>query len=131
MDQRSVTKKWQEQWAAAKVFASQDGSGKPKFYNLEMFPYPSAYGMHVGHLRNYSIGDTISRYKRMRGFNVLYPMGFDAFGMPAENAAIKNKIHPAEYTRKAIASITGSFHRLGLSYDWSRTLATCDPEYYR
>jgi leucyl-tRNA synthetase len=131
MDQRAIVPKWQAKWAEKKIFRSKDKSKKPKFYNLEMFPYPSAYGLHMGHARNYCIGDTIARYKRMRGFNVMYPMGFDAFGLPAENAAIKQKIHPKEYTEKAIASITGSFRRLGLSHDWDRTLATCYPEYYK
>jgi leucyl-tRNA synthetase len=131
MDQRQIVPKWQARWAEKKIFKARDKSKKPKFYNLEMFPYPSAYGLHMGHVRNYSIGDTIARYKRMQGFNVLYPMGFDAFGLPAENAAIKSKIHPKEYTDKAIASLTGSLKRLGLGYDWDRTLATCHPEYYR
>lgn len=131
MDQRIIVPKWQKQWNEKGIFKSKDKSAKPKFYNLEMFPYPSGYGLHMGHVRNYAIGDTIARYKRMMGYNVLYPMGFDAFGLPAENAAIKNKTHPKEYTEKAIASLTGSLQRLGLSYDWDRTLATCYPEYYR
>jgi len=131
MDQRSIVPKWQARWAEKAIFKAKDKSKKPKFYNLEMFPYPSGYGLHMGHVRNYSIGDTIARYKRMSGFNVLYPMGFDAFGLPAENAAIKNKIHPKEYTEKAIASLTGSLKRLGLGYDWDRTLATCYPDYYK
>jgi leucyl-tRNA synthetase len=131
MDQRQIVPKWQARWAEKGIFRARDKSKKPKFYNLEMFPYPSGYGLHMGHVRNYAIGDTIARYKRMNGYNVLYPMGFDAFGLPAENAAIKNKTHPKEYTEKAIASLTGSLKRLGLSYDWDRTLATCYPEYYK
>jgi leucyl-tRNA synthetase len=131
MDQRAIVPKWQAKWAEKGIFKSKDKSKKPKFYNLEMFPYPSAYGLHAGHMRNYSIGDTIARYKRMNGFNVLYPMGLDAFGLPAENAAIKNKIHPKEYTEKAIASLTGSMKRLGFSYDWDRLVVTCYPEYYK
>ncbi len=131
MDQRKIVPKWQARWTEKNTFKARDKSKKPKFYNLEMFPYPSGYGLHMGHVRNYSIGDTIARYKRMQGFNVLYPMGFDAFGLPAENAAIKNKTHPKEYTEKAISSLTGSLKRLGLSYDWDRTLATCYPEYYK
>ncbi|MEK6849541.1 MAG: leucine--tRNA ligase, partial [Nanoarchaeota archaeon] len=131
MNQSVIVPKWQKKWAEAKLFDTSDKSKKPKFYNLEMFPYPSASGLHMGHVRNYSIGDTIARYKRMRGFNVLYPMGFDAFGLPAENAAIKNKTHPRLYTEKAITSLTNSMKRLGLSYDWNKTLATCYPEYYR
>ncbi len=130
MDQRQIAKKWQARWTEQGIFKARNKSKKPKFYNLEMFPYPSGYGLHMGHVRNYSIGDTIARYKRMQGYNVLYPMGFDAFGLPAENAAIKQKTHPKEYTEKAIASLTGSLKRLGLSYDWDRTLATCTPEYY-
>lgn len=131
MDQRHIVPKWQARWAEKAIFKARDKSKKPKFYNLEMFPYPSAYGLHMGHVRNYSIGDTIARYKRMQGYNVLYPMGFDAFGLPAENAAIKEKSHPKVYTEKAIASLTGSLKRLGLSYDWDRTVVTCTPEYYR
>ena len=131
VDQKQIVPKWQARWAEKKIFKAKDKSKKPKFYNLEMFPYPSAYGLHMGHVRNYSIGDTIARYKRMRGFNVLYPMGFDAFGLPAENAAIKQNIHPKEYTQKAIDSLTKSLKRLGLSYDWDRVLATCYPEYYK
>lgn len=131
MDQRTIVPKWQQRWNEKGIFKAKDKSKKPKFYNLEMFPYPSGYGLHMGHVRNYSIGDTIARFKRMTGYNVLYPMGFDAFGLPAENAAIKNKTHPKEYTEKAIASLTGSLKRLGLSYDWDRALATCYPEYYR
>ncbi len=131
MDQRTIVPKWQKKWSEKNLFATDDKSTKPKFYNLEMFPYPSAYGLHMGHVRNYTIGDTIARYKRMRGYNVLYPMGFDAFGLPAENAAIKNKIHPREYTEKAIESLTSSLKRVGVSYDWSRTFATCYPDYYK
>ncbi len=131
MDQRAIVPKWQARWAEKGIFKARDKSTKPKFYNLEMFPYPSAYGLHMGHVRNYSIGDTIARYKRMCGFNVLYPMGFDAFGLPAENAAIKQGIHPKEYTEKAIASIENSLKRIGLSYDWDRKVATCYPEYYK
>ncbi len=131
MDQREIVPKWQKKWADKKVFDSDESSKKPKFYNLEMFPYPSGSGLHMGHVRNYTIGDTVARYKRMRGFNVLYPMGFDAFGLPAENAAIKTKTHPREYTENAIASLTASLKRLGVSYDWSKTLATCNPDYYK
>ncbi len=131
MDHKTIPLKWQKCWADAGVFTSEHKSKKPKFYNLEMFPYPSAYGLHMGHVRNYCIGDAVARFKRMQGFNVLYPMGFDAFGLPAENAAIKNKIHPKDYTDKSMASIEASLKRIGLSYDWSRKIATCLPEYYR
>src|SRR3989344_1332734 len=131
MDHRAIAAKWQEKWSKLNLFRTKDKSKKPKFYNLEMFPYPSGYGLHMGHVRNYTIGDTVARYKRMRGFNVLYPMGFDAFGLPAENAAIKDKIHPKEYTEKAMEGLRKSLKRVGLSYDWKRELATCHPEYYK
>jgi len=131
IDLKTVAAKWQAKWDAAGIHKVKDKSDKPKFYNLEMFPYPSAYGLHMGHVRNYSIGDTIARYKRMTGYHVLYPMGFDAFGLPAENAAIKNKIHPKTYTEESIKSIQTSMKRIGLSYDWDRMIATCYPEYYK
>src|SRR3989344_5699674 len=123
-DFHAIAQKWQEKWASANLFRMDATSKKPKFYCLEMFPYPSAYGLHVGHARNYAMGDVIARYKRMRGFEVLYPMGYDAFGLPAENAAIKSRTHPAEYTKEAIASISRQQRELGNSYDWSRMIAT-------
>src|SRR3989338_6052897 len=107
----------QSKWEKAKIFTAKNKSRKPKFYCLEMFPYPSAYGLHMGHLRNYSIGDCIARYKRMQGFNVLYPMGYDAFGLPAENAAIKHGTHPKEFTEKAMKNMKAQQQLLGLSYD--------------
>lgn len=128
---KQIERKWQKAWAAAKVFEVNESSHKKKFYCLEMFPYPSASFLHMGHIRNYSIGDLLARYKRMKGFNVLYPMGFDAFGLPAENAAIKTKTHPKKYTENAIKVIKRLMQELGLSYDWSRSFATCYPEYYR
>lgn len=130
IDFNAIEKKWQAAWEKKKIFVADD-KAKDKFYCLEMFPYPSASYLHMGHVRNYSIGDTIARFKRMNGFSVLYPMGFDAFGLPAENAAIKAKIHPKEYTEDAIKNITRLMKDLGLSYDWNRTLATCYPDYYR
>lgn len=130
IDFKAIENKWQMEWEKNKVFVADDRA-KEKFYCLEMFPYPSASYLHMGHVRNYSIGDAIARFKRMNGFSVLYPMGFDAFGLPAENAAIKAKIHPREYTRDAISTITRLMKDLGLSYDWNRSLATCDPEYYK
>lgn len=129
-DFNAIEKKWQAEWEKNKAFVADD-KAKEKFYCLEMFPYPSASYLHMGHVRNYSIGDTIARFKRMNGFSVLYPMGFDAFGLPAENAAIKAKIHPAEYTKNAIENIKRLMKDLGLSYDWDRELATCYPDYYK
>src|SRR3989338_1662165 len=126
-----IEKKRQKRWEEEKVFEAREEKGKKKYYVLEMFPYPSASYLHMGHVKCYSIGDIIARYKRMRGFNVLYPMGFDAFGLPAENAAIKEKTHPKKYTEDAIANIKRLMKFLGLSYDWEREFATCDPEYYR
>ncbi|HSU72743.1 MAG TPA: class I tRNA ligase family protein, partial [Candidatus Binatia bacterium] len=126
----AIAKKWQKQWADAKLFDVKEDAKKPKFYCLEMFPYPSGK-LHMGHVRNYSIGDAYARYKRMRGFNVLYPMGFDAFGLPAENAAIKNKTHPAAWTHKTMSQMKEQMHQMGWSYDWTREIATCTPEYYR
>lgn len=128
---KKIEKKWQKAWQEAGIFEARDSSDKKKFYCLEMFPYPSADYLHMGHVKNYSIGDLIARYKRMKGFNVLYPMGFDAFGLPAENAAIKNKTHPKKYTENAIKMIKKMMNEIGLSYDWSRSFATCEPDYYK
>jgi len=129
MDYKKIERKWQDKWEKSGIFQVKE-SGK-KFYVLEMFPYPSASGLHMGHVRNYAMGDCFARFKRMQGFNVLYPMGYDALGLPAENAAIKNKSHPKVYTESAIKSIKEQQKALGLSYDWTRELATCDPEYYK
>ncbi len=125
-----IAKKWQKKWEESKVFQVKKDSKKKKFYCLEMFPYPSGY-LHMGHVRNYSIGDCFARYKRMIGFNVLYPMGYDSFGLPAENAAIKKKVDPSEWTDKNIEGIKNQQKMMGLSYDWSRQLATCKPDYYK
>jgi len=125
----TVEGKWQKKWAAEKSFKVCEDPGKPKYYLLEMFPYPSGR-IHMGHVRNYSIGDVVGRFKRMRGYNVLHPMGWDAFGMPAENAAIQNKSHPAKWTAENIDYMRGQLKRMGLSYDWDRELATCDLSYY-
>src|SRR5712664_558423 len=122
--------KWQKRWAEARVFETEADPSKPKYYVLEMLPYPSGT-MHMGHMRNYAIGDVVARVKRMRGFNVLHPMGWDAFGMPAENAAIKNNTHPREWTNKNIAEFQRVLRRFGFSYDWRREISTCEPEYYR
>ena len=130
-DFKKIEEKWQDRWDKAKIFETKANSKKKKLFVLEMFPYPSSGGLHMGHTRNYSIGDAHARFKRMRGFNVLYPMGYDAFGLPAENYAIKNKIHPKKSTFDNIAIIKSQQTKLGLSYDWNREIATCLPEYYK
>ena len=127
---QDLDKKWQQKWAASRAFEVDVDPSRPKFYCLEMFAYPSGHA-HVGHVRNYIIGDVIARTKRMRGYNVLHPFGWDAFGLPAENAAIKNGIHPEVSTRDNIAHMKGQLQRLGISYAWERELATCDAEYYK
>jgi leucyl-tRNA synthetase len=127
---QDLDKKWQQRWAHARAFEVDVDPSRPKFYCLEMFAYPSGHA-HMGHVRNYSIGDVLARTKRMRGYNVLHPFGWDAFGLPAENAAIKNGIHPEVSTRGNIAHMKGQLQRLGISYDWNRELATCDAEYYK
>lgn len=121
---------WQKRWDDEKVFVASVNENKPPFYCLEMYPYPSGK-MHMGHVRNYSIGDAVARYKRMMGFEVLYPMGFDSFGMPAENAAIKEGGHPHDITEKNMASITKQIKRMGFSYDWNRMVKSHDPNYYK
>lgn len=129
-DPERIENKWQDEWASSRCFEVEVDPSRPKYYVLEMFPYPSGK-IHMGHVRNYSIADVVARYKRMRGFNVLHPMGWDAFGLPAENAAIKNKSHPAQWTYGNIAEMRAQLKRLGYSYDWRRELATCRPEYYK
>jgi leucyl-tRNA synthetase len=128
---QAIEKKWQQEWAKARLFEVKEDKSKKKFYCLEMFPYPSASGLHMGHAFNYTVGDIYSRFKRMNQFNVLYPMGFDAFGLPAENAAIKAGEHPKPFTEKAMNNYVKQMNELGLSYDWSRIVKTCTPEYYR
>lgn len=129
-DPQSIETAIQQDWSDKQVFKAVEDSDKEKFYCLEMFPYPSGK-LHMGHVRNYTIGDVISRYQRMLGKNVLHPMGWDGFGLPAENAAIQNKTAPAYWTEQNIANMREQLQRLGFSYDWSRELATCDPDYYR
>ncbi len=127
---QELDQKWQARWAASRAFEVEVDTSRPKFYCLEMFAYPSGHA-HVGHVRNYIIGDVMARTKRMRGYNVLHPFGWDAFGLPAENAAIKHGIHPEVSTRGNIAHMKGQLQRLGISYAWERELATCDSEYYK
>jgi leucyl-tRNA synthetase len=129
-DPKQIEPKWQTVWEKTKLFQAELDSQKEKYYLLEMFPYPSGK-IHMGHVRNYTIGDVVARYKRMRGFNVLHPMGWDAFGMPAENAAIANHTHPAKWTYQNIDAMRAQLKQMGFSYDWDREVATCKPQYYR
>lgn len=127
---KEIEAKWQQQWVEQDAFKTEFNRQRPEYYVLEMFPYPSG-NLHMGHVRNYSIGDVIARFKVMQGYNVLHPMGWDAFGMPAENAAIKHGIHPSKWTWENIENMRRQQQELGLSYDWEREIATCHPEYYR
>ena len=129
-DFRSVERKWQERWEREGIYRARSGDARPKYYVCEMLPYPSG-DLHVGHAKNYTIGDAIARMMRMLGYNVLHPMGWDAFGLPAENAAIARGIDPAEWTSSNIANMERQMRVLGTSYDWTRELATSSPEYYR
>ena len=129
-DHNQIELKWHERWKNATFYQAEESSSRPKFYVLEMLPYPSGT-LHIGHIRNYSIGDALARYKWMRGFNVLHPMGWDAFGLPAENAAIANQRDPRDWTQQNITSMKRTHARFAFSYDWDREVSTCEPEYYR
>lgn len=122
--------KWQKIWQDRDTFATRNEDPRPKYYVLEMFPYPSGR-IHMGHVRNYAMGDVVARSMRARGYSVLHPMGWDAFGMPAENAARLNRSHPATWTYSNIATMRAQLQSMGLSIDWSREIATCDPSYYK
>ena len=125
-----IEEKWQKYWEEHEIFKSEQDNSREKYYVLEMFPYPSGK-IHMGHVRNYTIADCIARFKMIQGYNVMHPIGYDAFGQPAENAAIKRNIDPGTWTYQCIDQMQGEFKRMGFSYDWGRELATCDEEYYR
>ena len=129
-DFKTIENKWQKTWAENKSFKTSLDKNKKKFYCLEMFPYPSGK-IHMGHVRNYTIGDVLSRYKKLKNYNVLHPMGWDSFGLPAENAAKENKLHPKKWTNKNIQTMKNQLKQLGLSIDWEREISTCEPEYYK
>ena len=130
-DFKAIEKKWQTEWEKVGAFHAKNDYSLPKYYALVEFPYPSGQGLHVGHPRSYTALDVVARKKRMQGYNVLYPMGWDAFGLPTENYAIKNKIHPKIVTEKNIARFKSQLQSLGLSFDWSREINTTDENYYK
>src|SRR3981081_842588 len=129
-DFRAVERAWQQRWERDGLCVTPDPAPRPRYYLLEMLPYPSG-DLHVGHAKNYTLGDAVARMQRMRGHNVIHPMGWDAFGLPAENAAIQRGIDPETWTRENIANMQRQMRLMGTSYDWTREIATCDPEYYR
>jgi leucyl-tRNA synthetase len=131
MKHTEIEPKWQKIWQEKQAYKAENNSKKPKYYALDMFPYPSGSGLHMGHIASYTPGDIVSRYKRTKGFNVLHPMGFDAFGLPAEQYAIQTGVHPTITTNKAIESFKATLQRYGFSFDWSREISTCDPAYYK
>ena len=126
-----IEKKWQKYWAEKKTFRAENKSSKPKYYVLDMFPYPSGAGLHVGHPLGYIASDIVSRYKRLKGFNVLHPMGYDSFGLPAEQYAIQTGQHPAITTKENIARYRQQMDKIGFSFDWEREVQTSDPNYYK
>ena len=129
-DFEAIEAKWQAYWEENHFYEVTEDTTRPKYYALEMFPYPSG-NLHMGHVRNYAIGDVVARFKTMNGYNVLHPMGWDAFGLPAENAAIKHGSHPAKWTSANIDNMKAQLKTLGTSYDWTREVATCNPDYYK
>ena len=130
-DFKSIESKWQARWAEEKTFKAEENSDKPKYYVLDMFPYPSGAGLHVGHPLGYIASDIFARYKRLNGFNVLHPMGYDAFGLPAEQYAIQTGQHPEVTTDRNVKRYREQLDRIGFSYDWDREVRTCDPQYYK
>ncbi|MBU4555868.1 MAG: class I tRNA ligase family protein, partial [Actinobacteria bacterium] len=129
-DPHAIELKWQQVWERDGLYAVDEDTDKPKYYVLEMFPYPSG-DIHMGHVRNYTIGDVVARFFKMRGYSVLHPMGWDAFGLPAENAAIKSSTHPATWTYANIETQKASFKQMGFGYDWNRQVVSADVDYYR
>jgi leucyl-tRNA synthetase len=131
VDLKRINKKWQKKWEEKGIFKTKESKGKKKFYVLDMFPYPSGAGLHIGHAFVFSLGDIFARFKRMQGFNVFYPIGYDSLGLPAENAAIEAGTHPEDYTKKSIANFMKQQKAMGWSYDWERMIKTSNPSYYK